>query len=302
MSGSATGSSYKERAINCTISLGEGAFGTSGQNSVKLSGLRVSATIQKRGPPSFDTAEITIYGLPPTIMNQVSTLGIPLPMTRPKNTVLLEAGDVGGTMAVVFFGEIGNAWQDLDGMPETFFQIVCWTGAVPAMAPVSPISVEGGADVATMMSGIARTMGYSFENSGVQAQLANPYFAGTALEQAHKLATAANIELYIDSGTSPPTLAIWPKTGTRNGTIPVISPESGLIGYPKFRDYGMDFRCLFNPSLRVGGTIQMQSSIKPASGLWYVNGPLTYQLSAQLPGGPWFCAASCGRRQVPASS
>jgi hypothetical protein len=180
------------------------------------------------------------------------------------------------------------------------------------------------------MSGLATQMGLVFENNGVQVQLSSPYFAGTALQQAQKCAKAANIEMYIDTGTaclgtSPNgtaepiktvlgTLAIWPKSGTRGGTIPQISAASGMIGYPRWFNSGMEFRTLFNPSVRVGGVINMESSLgtgvvyqnpalpKPEqvlaggpNGRWYVNGPVVHDLSAQMPGGPWMTEARCTR-------
>lgn len=314
----ATGTSFTEKALDVTLTLGEGTFGGTGKNTVKLSGLRVAATIQKAGPPSFDRAEVRVFGLPPSIMNEVTTLGVPISMTRKNNTILVEAGDVGGVMATVFFGDIGKSFQNFDNQPDTFFQVIAWTGAIPAMVPTPPISVQGGADVATMMSGIATGMGYAFENNGVQAQLSNPYFAGTAIDQAHELAMAANIELQIDSATFPPTVAIWPKNGTRGGSIPLISVDSGLIGYPQYRDQAIAFRCLFNPNIRIAGQIELRSSLGgdaiPAQGAtqaqaqragpngqWYV-ASLTHDLSAQLPGGPWFSDVTGARSIRPSGT
>lgn len=309
----ATGTSYVERAIDVTITLGEGSFGGTGKNTVKLSGLRIVATIQKLGPPAFGSAEVRIFGLSSSIMNEVSTLGVPMPLIRLNNTILIEAGDVGGTMAAVFSGYIYRSWQNFDSQPDTMLQIISNTGAVDAMAPVPPISVEGGADVATIMSGLATRMGRSFENNGVQVQLSNPYFAGTAMEQAHALARAANIEMQDDGPFGA--LAIWPKNGTRSGSVPLISVESGLIGYPRCQDQGISLRCLFNPNIRLGGQIELRSSLGgepiPAQGAtqaqaqragpngqWYVT-RLTYDLSAQLPGGPWFCDVDGARTVVP---
>ena len=308
-----SGSSYIQRAIDLTLTLGTGTFGQTGKNTVKLSNLRIVATIQKLGPPAFGSAEVRIFGLPPSIMNEVSTLGVPLPLIRLNNTILIEAGDVGGTMAAVFTGYIYRAWQNFDNQPETMLQIVSNTGAVDAMAPAPPISAQGGADVAAMMSGLATRMGRSFENNGVQVQLSNPYFAGTALEQAHAIARAANIEMQDDGPFG--TLAIWPKNGTRGGSIPLISVESGMIGYPRYQDQGMTVRALFNPNIRLGGQIMLQSSLGgvaiPAQGAtqaqaqragpngqWYVT-RLTYDLSSQLPDGPWFVDIDGARTAVP---
>jgi hypothetical protein len=168
------------------------------------------------------------------------------------------------------------------------------------------------------MSGLANQMGYAFENGGVTAKIAYPYLAGTAMQQAQTVARAANVELYMDSGKPPGTLAIWPKTGSRGGAIPLISPGSGLIGYPKYRDRGMAFRCLLNPNIRIGGQIEMQSSsggaAPPATGAttaqaqaggangrWTVSGPLIYELASRVPQGPWWCDVTCWRVLGPQS-
>ena len=307
-SGGSTGS-YVARAIDVTITLGTGTFGQTGQNTVKLSGLRVVVTIEKAGAPSMDKLSARIYGVPPSIMNAVSTLGIQLTMVRHNNTVLIEAGDPVNGMAVVYSGYLTNAWQDFSEIPETSLVINGWGGKDQATFPVPPISFPGAADVATILSGIATRMGWGFENNGVVVKLANPYAAGTALEQAYAIARAANIECYADTSTSPITLAIWPKTGTRGGQVPLINAQSGLVGYPRFQSNGMSFRCIFNPNFRLGGQIQMQSStgatglatsgttaqVGGPNGNWYIIGPLTYSLAAQLPGGPWFCDVNCAR-------
>lgn len=285
-----SGYSYTTRAIDVTVQLGKGSFGTSGANTVKLSGLRVAATIRKYGSPGFDTASVRMYGLPSSLMNQVSTLGAPIPMER-DNNVLIEAGDPINGMSLVFQGTIQNAWQEFDGAPDTYLTIDSVSGAFAAMQPTPAISFPGSADVATIISGIATRIGRTFNNAGVQVTLSNPYFAGTPLEQAQKCARAANVEFYDDGST----FYIWPKTGNRSGAVPLISPQSGLVGYPKYTSQGMQFRCLYNPSILFGGLIKMQSSIQPACGTWYVN-ELTYNLAAQIPNGPWFCEVGCVRQ------
>lgn len=314
MSGQVTGSSYAERKINVIVTLGEGTFGGSGSNTVKLEGLRVIATIQRRGIPSLSAAEIRLFGVPPSIMNKVSTLGVPLTVIRQNNTVTLEVGDDKAGMAVIFQGTIYNAWQNLDSQPETFLQIISQAGLLNKMKPVPATSYTGTADVATIMQGLATQMDRSFENNGVQVQLSNPYFPGTALDQAHAVARQANIEMDDDGAT----LAIWPKNKTRGGVAPLISVKTGMIGYPRYRDFGLEVRCLFNPSIKFGGKVVIESSLGSSAtrvpteggtfaqhqaagpnGEWYVN-LLTYELAAQAPNGPWFCDLSCGRTFVPA--
>jgi hypothetical protein len=240
----------------------------------------------------MDTMTAQIYGLTPTIMNELTILGCPLPITR-KNYATIEAGDDANGMAVVFKGSIYTAWADFDNLPDTFLSINGASGVVEAMAPVPPISFPGTADVATILSGIAVRLGVPFDNAGVQVKLSNPYYAGTNFGQMIAVAKDANINLHYDEKG----IHIWPKTGTLGGFAPLISPTSGLIGYPRYRDQGMTFRCVHNPSVVFGGRLTLQmndDNFKAADGLWDVNG-LALDLSTITDGGPWFDTVDCIR-------
>lgn len=315
-----TGGSFTKKQIDITITLGTGEFGQTGQNTVKLSNLRVIASINKSGMPSMDKCVLRVYGVQPSVMNAVSTLGVPLTMARHNNSVLVEAGDAVSGMAVVYAGYLSQAFQDFGEAPETALVITGWGGKDQAMFPATPISVAGSADVATLLQGIATRAGWGFTNSGVQVTLASCYFPGTAWEQIDAIKRAANIEAHVNSGMSPITLEIWPKYGTQGGLAPLISAKTGMIGYPKFQSNGMSFRTLFNPNIKLGGQIVMQSTVGAAAnqpppqssategtqqggpnGTWVVISPLSYDLSAQLPGGPWFCDVSCARPGTPAA-
>ena len=286
----ATGNSYVQRAIDVTLSLGEGSFGDAGFNTVKLSGLRVACTIKKLGFPGMGTANVRVYGVAPDVMNRVSTLGVPVTMSR-LNDCTIAVGDVGAGTSVVFNGQILNAWQELDAQPDTSLVIDLIASFYVAMQPAPPVSYAGATDVASAMSGIATRIGRGFHNNGVQAKLSNQYLAGTPLQQAQTLARNANVEFYDDGQT----FWIWPKVGMRTtSAAPLISPETGLVGYPKYQSQGMRFRCLFNPSIDFGNQIVMRSSLTAANGTWYVN-DLSYDLAAQVPGGPWFCDVGCVR-------
>ena len=301
---------YVERAITVTIQLGEGTFGQTGSNTVTLEGLRVSATIEKIAPPGFGRAEIRVFGMTQSVMNQVSTLGVPFRMYR-RNFVTVQAGEKGQPLPVVWKGYILNAWQNLDGAPETYFQIVSNAGVLEALVPGQPLSFPGPIDVASVMSGLATRMGRLFVNDGVTTKLSGGYFPGTAMAQAIAIARAAGIELE-PGGSVGDTLTIWPKTQTRTGVVPLISASTGMVGYPQYRDNAMAFRCLFNPNIVRGGQILMDSSLFPSAtssdqsteailrrggpnGFWYVNSPFILNLSAQLPNGPWFNECVCSR-------
>ena len=311
--------SYTRKALQVKITLGQGQFGDSGYNTVTLSGLRIVANVIKGGFPALDTATIRIYGVDPSIMNAVSTMGVALPLYRVNNTVTLLAGDYGGAMSVVYTGYMGYCWQDFSEAPETSLVITGIFNGWQMVKSVAPTSIPGTADVATIMSGLAVQMGMKFENNGVSQTISNQYLRGSYGEQAQELARAANINMCFDSsiingaleGAPGGTLAIWPRLGTRQKIVPLINAANGMIGYPQYQSSGMSFRCLFNPNIILGGQIQMQSILGGSitstgslnsnatsggpNGFWYVVSPLVHDLSCEMPGGPWFTSASCVR-------
>jgi hypothetical protein len=280
--------SYVKRRLDVTFSLGTGKDGDGPPDIYTYTGMRVSAAIVKAGGAGLSMSTIRIFGMGQDVMNRLSTLGQNVLRTR-RNGVSIKAGDDVAGMALVFQGTIQNGWADYRGAPDVCFSVDAQAGLIEALKPVAPSSYPGGADVATIMADLAAQMGVMFENNGVQVQISNPYFPGTALNQAQQCARAADINMILDNGT----LAIWPKSGSRGGAIPVISAQNGMVGYPTFTSQGVAFRCLYTPAINYGATVQMQSELKPACGKWVVN-RLIYNLESETPGGAWFTDVEAG--------
>ena len=230
-----------------------------------------------------------VYGMQLSQMNQLSTLGMQLILYR-RNTVVVEAGDADGGMATVFVGTITNAWADMQSAPDVPFRVEAHTGLLESVQTVPPSSYTGPTNVSVVMSSLATKMGLSFENNGISVILSNPYFYGSPRNQVKAAAQAAGIEWIIDNGK----LAIWPKGQARGGSIPLISPDTGMRNYPMYTSKGVLVVTLFNPSIGYGNKINVQSSLTPASGEWVVCG-LDYDLDAQVPHGKWFTSINAVR-------
>lgn len=273
---------FARRKIDLTFQLGTGAFGETGFNTVTVSGLRVQASITKAGGTTLGEAQVRVYGLTPTLMNELSSLTRQIMMQR-QNTLIITAGDDEAGMGVVFQGTIADGWRDLNAAPNSVLHVIALAGLFQKLKPVPPSSYPGSADAATIMASLAEQMGLSFENNGVSVILATPYLPGTAFDQAQRVADAANINWIVDAGV----LAIWPRGGSRGGAIPLISPETGMVGYPAHNGVGIALTTLYNPSIRAGGTVQVRSEIPNACGQWFVTA-LTHDLESETPGGQWF--------------
>lgn len=281
--------SFVERRITVEIQLGLGDFGESGSDTVTLSDYRVSAQILKAGAGYKDQAEVRIYGAPLDVINAINTHGSPLYTGIRKNTLVIRAGDT-NSQAEIFRGTIQLAWADFDRAPEAALVVTAFGGLFEAMKPVPPTSFKGPTDVAVIMESIATQMGLGFENNGVSVILSNPYLPGTAYDQASEAAEAAGINWTIDGNV----LAIWPKDGKRGGSVPLYSPENGMIGYPTYTVPGIRFRAIYTPGRepQLGGEVEIQSSLNPASGKWTPI-DIVYNLESRTPGGAWEIEVNC---------
>jgi hypothetical protein len=276
-----TNSFENKKELRFIITLGTGKFGLSSNNQIRLEGYRATVEIDKAGGMMMGTLRAQIYGVQQSDMNSITTLQWK-PRSLIPNTVEVYAID-GAQETLVFTGNIVNAWGNYQSMPDVFLQIQAQSAYFAQLTPVAPRSYKGQIDVASIMGQIARTMGYTFENNGVQVQLSDMYLANTGLEQAKTLARAAGIDLYVDDNV----LAITPPNVPRGGLIPEISAQTGLVGYPTFDGVGVNFQTVFNPSITFGGAIKLVTSIKQAAGQWIVTS-VAYRLESEKPGGAWF--------------
>lgn len=279
--------SYSKRRIDLTFQLGKGSFGEGGFDTLSISGLRTSARITKAGGASMALLSMRVYGMRLSDMNKLSTLGKPLTAGR-NNVVTVQAGSDTDGMATAFQGTISAAWSNMQDAPNSAMEIQAHTGLIAALKPVQPSSFKGAADVGLIMSGLAKLAGFDFENNGVSVQLANPYFSGSARQQIEACARAANINWIIDDNK----LAIWPKGGSRGGLVPLISKDTGMVGYPAQTDNGIAITTLYNPQVAFGSKINVQSSITPANGIWAIFS-LAHDLEAEVPNGKWFTSMQC---------
>ena len=277
---------FVKRALGFSFQLGTGSFGNSGSSTLTApDGLWADVEITKNGVPSMNTADITIYGLQLSIMNQLSRVGL-LPTAVRNNIVTVTAGEVGGNMPLVFAGGIKESWPDFSNPTEGALRVSAFTGLLAQMKPVAPLSFSGGTDVATVMGQLAKTMGYTLENNGVSVQVRDVYLPNTARMQALALADAAGIYITFDDDNG--IMAILPKTGSRKQYSVNVSPSEGLKGYPTYVGPGqIGFETEYNSQLRFLGNCNVQNSIiDGANGTWRVVS-LKHSLSTR-PDGPWF--------------
>lgn len=284
---------FKDLRFVITLGHPEVPFFANGQtyNTITLQGMRASVYIDNAGGGMMGTLRAQIFGVTASDMNALTStiwdnlVPTPAGSSFAFNSIQVFAID-GQQETLIYNGDVLNSWGVFTSMPEVYLYIEAQIGYKALVQPVGPLSISAPTDVATVMQQIATAMGYQFENNGVNASVPRgTYLANTLMQQARTLMQAYRFWMYIDS-THPNTLAIAPYGKARNTIAPLISRQTGLIGYPMFNSTGINFETLFNPGLVFGGPVQVESFVDKATGSWIVVS-MSYQLSSQTPGGPW---------------
>lgn len=118
--------------------------------------------------------------------------------------------------------------------------------------------------------------------------LASPYLPGTLWQQIQSVVKAADCFAYLDGVNK--VLIVWPKsaTTTPDATV-IVSPATGMIGYPEFQARQIVVRTLFSPSMAIGPgtTVLVKSQLAAANNAKLLLNLVTHDLASQMPGGPW---------------
>lgn len=274
--------SFKHRKIDIVLEIGQGADGLDAGETTTLSGHRVSVSCSVAGGVGMSQTSIRIFGLTQSIMRKFSTLGT-LPLAFRRNLVTVLASDESGNMAQIFQGTILTAYADMIAAPEVAFNITALGGLIEAVMHAPPSTFPGPVDAAVVLQGLAAQAGLDFENHGVSVMLSKPYYPGAIRAQILECIEDAGISGIIDNGK----LEIWPHKGVRGGGIPLISPDTGMVGYPTYSATGLVVTSVFNPQVQCGAPVEVQSSQKEACGTWNVV-TLVHDIEAETPGGKWF--------------
>lgn len=279
--------SYTVKKLETHIILAEGGYDTRTGEAANTKILRLGTDVEisKPGGKEKNKAKVRIYNLPMDDMQVLTTLAFQ-PLEVSKNGIAIYAGDDDNGLSLAFSGDIVSAVPNFNTSPDPSFDIDCVTGYVASVTPVPPLTAAGAQDVAMLMAAISSQVGMAFANRDVTTQIRNPAIVGGPMEQAYQLADIARISLIVDDGemviSQPGTLRT-----DDGGNTPVLGEGTGLLGYPSFDNEGVNFKCIYEPRLELGGPVRIKSIVPRASGLWQITS-IHHKLQANYPGaGTW---------------
>lgn len=270
--------SFSIKTIEISITLGKGSFSEGGNTKI-IEGLACDVSVQKPGLPEKNSAAVKIWGLKYEDMAQMTMLSFK-PLESQHNLISIKAGEKGGSLALVFQGEITSAFADFNAAPDVCMDFEADSGSYPQQISSPVVTVKGEAEADKLFSQFAGEAGYTYKNEGVTSSVKNAWFPGSPIYKMSKLARDVGCELIIDDGA----VVVMPAGQAREGNAVLLTKETGLIGYPTFNQDGISCRCIFNPDLIYGGLIKVESIVPKATGVWCIT-KLTHHLTAYIPGG-----------------
>lgn len=288
--------SFIAKRLRVTLILADSAnvsFTATGDNTLTLIDNRMSARVMSNARQATQMS-LKIWGMTLVDMNAMTAAWLD-PNAIRNNLVTLEA-DSGDGFRPVFNGTILEAQPDFRSGPDVSFQILATIRYFQQINIVEPLSIKGDADIGVLGRYIADKLEMSYEQSpDVKATLTDPYFPGSLWTQLNSICKAARVDYYFQGDKlvfAPLSQAFDQKPAV------VLSPTTGLLGYPMYTRRGLNVSAIFDAAFLCGTAITIQDSIvKGANGNWYPYS-IEHTLEAVMSNGKWNSSLQCLRAGV----
>lgn len=217
----------------------------------------ISAYGMKYADPTQNECTVTIANLRKETRDQLATQLTPNSYNDQRKSIELYAGRVSTGLSLLYKGDIVLATPSQP--PDITLCIVSKTAqffkydiVAQSYAQLAPAS--------TIAKGIADSMGLKLQFEAQDKQIANWSYTGPTTKQADRFGAVGNMDAYIDDDT----FVVKNKGEPLKNVSFVLSQDSGMVGQPEPTEYGVRVKCLFNPSIRLGGGLNLESALNPA--------------------------------------
>lgn len=273
---------YKQRNLKFQFGLSSGQFNDEGANILTLENVKAEVQVAAFGGLSANTLDAKIYGMSLKNMGLIGYKGVQYGVVT-QNSVKVWAEDV-----ALFSGTIGWAYVDANQMPDAPLIIQASTTGYAQSEPVVDFSQKGIVKIADIITAMANyiklTVVIHADVNGVEK---DPHYTGNTIDQIRTCARNNGLLIDIRLGA----IFVWPEGKPVDNNVPYVSKETGLLGYPRFDGWGLEFTTMFSPLLIQGRDVQVQTDLPNASGVYNINSAV-HHLSSWIEGGPWMTMCS----------
>lgn len=225
-----------------------------GTEATDLSELRFAWAVTRGDTQTPNTADIRVWNVAPETAE-----GIAEESTR----VVLQAG-YEGNYGIIFDGQIKQVRRGRESQTDTYVDITAADGDSAYNFAVSAFNLTADqtapkTQVERLLKDMARhgiTQGYMPDELAGNALPRGKVVFGMCRDKMRDIAKVTSTNWSIQDGQ----LTMIPLTVYMPGEMPIISPETGLIGMPEQTQAGIRMRILLNPAIKIGQRIKLDQA------------------------------------------
>lgn len=239
----------------------------------------------RQGGKQFGNTHVQVFGVPLDTMNQIARLW--LEALTPQNTDTLAIDVWDGEGFVPFFSGV-ITWSAVNaaGMPQVFLDIEANAAMEGMNTTASPYANAGPVTLKDTLLAIAGTakLSVDYDASAPEIQLVQQRVTGTPIEQITQIMNQfPNLTWFINLQRLTVRAALAPLAAT-----PIrVAADTGMIGYPVYSTSGIQVSTLFDPRIRPGLGLDIETEFDFVNRTTWVASVLAHSLDVNYPGGQW---------------
>ncbi|MFP3391021.1 phage protein [Brevibacillus sp. SIMBA_040] len=221
--------------------------------ALDVSDLRCVFDIKKTLTPQPNFSTVTIYNLNTETENQVINEG---------DTVIVEAGYEGEQYGLIFRGNVIQAIRGKEDGVDYKLILNSVDGdrflnnGMVALSVVKGQTARSQIGIVTSQAKVPTQQGTISNYLQPAALTRGKVFFGLGKDYLRQIAQSNAATFYLEDGK----VNIITAQDYPPNEIVDLSPESGLIGTPMQTDFGVSFKCLLNPRLKINSLVRIDNS------------------------------------------
>ena len=233
--------------------------------------LAITATGQKFANANQGECNITISNLERSVSDFILTETSPHNRNRTRVPITVEAGRVSTGLSVLYRGDIFRS--DGGTRPDNLLSIRCLTGQFQKGNIIERTGLAMDS-LRAIAQGVADDNDLSLQFTAAEKTIANYSFSGASIKQVEKLREISGADVFVDGNV----LVVKPINAPIDGSVFLVNSRAGLQ-VPQFTEQGLKASFLYDPRVKLGSTVQIESEQFPATNGQYVIYRLQYSIA-----------------------
>lgn len=241
-----------------------------------------------QGGNQFGNAKVAVYGAPEDTMNKIARLW--LEVLSPSNTDTLSIDVWDGSNFVPFFAGV-ITWSAINAgaAPQVALEIEANSAMIAMNTVVAPYAQDEAVSLQDALQQILDPTGLvvEFSDSVPVMNIERAHLVGTPMDQASALMNYfPELTWYINLQR----FLVRPVNGPLGGDPVPVNKSTGMIGYPTYSTSGVQLATIFDPRIRPGLALDIQTRYEFVNRTKWVAAVLQHNIEPNMPGGQWMTA------------